>query len=81
MKENKRQRQLSRDLDDEEISQYLEDERIAILLQNKEFVQELRRNKHFMQTLELDQTKAQAGYALIFCYDVILYDNEIKLLR
>ena len=45
--------------DDPELSQYLEDERIAIFLQNEEFVKELRRNKDFMSTLELDTAKVQ----------------------
>ena len=66
MKENKRQRQLFRDFDNQETAQYLEDERIAILLQNKEFVQELRRNKNFIQTLNLDQNTARALYVIFF---------------
>ena len=37
---------------DPEMSQYLEDERLAIMLQNSEFLQELRGNEEFMQTLE-----------------------------
>lgn len=53
MEENERQRQIS-GRDDPELAQYLEDERIAIFLQNEEFVQELRRNKEFMTTLERD---------------------------
>ena len=46
MEENERQR--SSNIDDKEIAQFLEDERIAIMLQNEEFVSELRRNKEFM---------------------------------
>lgn len=52
MEENERQR--SSNVDDKEIAQYLEDERIAILLQNQEFVSELRRNKEFMSALNYD---------------------------
>lgn len=37
---------------DPELSQYLEDERLAIMLQNSEFLEELRRNEDFMKTLE-----------------------------
>ena len=37
---------------DPEMSRYLEDERLAIMLQNSEFLQELRGNEDFMQTLE-----------------------------
>ena len=54
MAENERQRQLSKDVEDSETAQYLEDERIAIFLQNEEFVRELRRNKDFMSTLNMD---------------------------
>ncbi|RWS30150.1 CUE domain-containing protein 1-like protein [Leptotrombidium deliense] len=54
MEENERQRQMSQGSIDPEVAQFLEDERFAILLQNEEFVQELRRNKDFMSTLELD---------------------------
>ena len=54
MEENQRQRQLSISADDPELAQFLEDERVAIFLQNEEFVRELRRNKDFMSTLELD---------------------------
>lgn len=52
MKENeKRRRRISLEMDPE-LSQYLEDERLAILLQNSEFLEELRRNEDFMKTLE-----------------------------
>ncbi|XP_076340403.1 CUE domain-containing protein 1-like [Tachypleus tridentatus] len=52
MEENERQRQISHSAEDFGLSQYLEDERIAIFLQNEEFMQELRHNKEFMSTLE-----------------------------
>ncbi|RWS08739.1 CUE domain-containing protein 1-like protein [Dinothrombium tinctorium] len=57
LEENERQRQAS----NPEVAQFLEDERFAIFLQNEEFVQELRRNKDFMSTLELDSGKQNSG--------------------
>uniref|UniRef100_T1IM07 CUE domain-containing protein n=1 Tax=Strigamia maritima TaxID=126957 RepID=T1IM07_STRMM len=55
IEENARQqRRLSAGDCDPELARYLEDERVALLLQNEEFVQELRRNKDFMSTLERD---------------------------
>ncbi|KAL3856534.1 hypothetical protein ACJMK2_011280 [Sinanodonta woodiana] len=60
MKENERRRKrLSFDIDPE-MAQYLEDERLAILLQNGEFLQELRSNEDFMKTLERDRLHASA---------------------
>ncbi|KAL5015840.1 hypothetical protein ScPMuIL_005429 [Solemya velum] len=60
MKENeKRRRRISLEMDPE-LSQYLEDERLAILLQNSEFLEELRRNEDFMKTLEKDRMNASA---------------------
>ncbi|KAK3587286.1 hypothetical protein CHS0354_034440 [Potamilus streckersoni] len=60
MKENERRRKrLSFDVDPE-MAQYLEDERLAILLQNGEFLQELRSNEDFMKTLERDRLHASA---------------------
>lgn len=53
MHENELKRQQSRD-DDPEVSQFLADERFAILLQNEEFVRELRQNQEFMSQLQLD---------------------------
>jgi len=49
MEENERQR-LNSNVDDKEIA-FLEDERIALMLQNQEFVEELKRNKEFMSAL------------------------------
>ncbi|GIY73439.1 CUE domain-containing protein 1 [Caerostris darwini] len=49
IEENERKRTVSTD---PELSQYLEDERIALFLQNEEFVQELKDNKEFLSTLE-----------------------------
>lgn len=52
MRENeRRRRQASIDLDPE-LAQYLEDERLALILQNSEFLQELRGDEDFMRTLE-----------------------------
>ena len=52
MKENERRRKRTSIGMDPELTQYLEDERLAIMLQNSEFLQELRGNEDFMQTLE-----------------------------
>ena len=52
MKENERRRRKAVKNVDPEMSQYLEDERLAIMLQNSEFLQELRGNEDFMKTLE-----------------------------
>lgn len=53
MEENERKRMTTGE-DDPELAQFLEDERFAILLQNEEFVRELRRNQEFMSQLQLD---------------------------
>lgn len=52
MEENERKRQNNTTVSDPELVQYLEDERIALFLQNKEFFQELKDNKEFLSTLE-----------------------------
>ncbi|XP_054708162.1 CUE domain-containing protein 1-like [Uloborus diversus] len=52
MLENERQRRNTIGAEDPELAQYLEDERIALFLQNEEFVRELMGNKEFMSTLE-----------------------------
>ncbi|KAK7087903.1 CUE domain-containing protein 1-like [Littorina saxatilis] len=63
MRENeRRRRQASVDLDPE-LSQYLEDERLALMLQNSEFLQELRHDETFMKTLERDRQVAADEYA------------------
>ncbi|KAF7491537.1 CUE domain-containing protein 1 [Sarcoptes scabiei] len=51
MEENQRNRQMTSSSVDPEMAQYLEDERFAILLQNEEFVRELRMNQEFMSSL------------------------------
>lgn len=55
LKENERRRRKAVKNVDLEMSQYLEDERLAIALQNSEFLQELRGNEDFMKTLEKDR--------------------------
>ncbi|XP_076435114.1 uncharacterized protein LOC143274972 isoform X2 [Babylonia areolata] len=63
MRENeRRRRQASMDLDPE-LAQYLEDERLALILQNSEFLQELRDDETFMKTLERDRQFAAEEYA------------------
>ncbi|KAK0047718.1 CUE domain-containing protein 1 isoform X1 [Biomphalaria pfeifferi] len=54
MKENERRRHLTSMDVDPDMAQYLEDERLAIMLQNSEFLQELRGDRIFMMTLERD---------------------------
>lgn len=60
MKENERRRRTAVMNSDPEMSQYLEDERLAIMLQNSEFLQELRGNEEFMQTLEKERIRNQS---------------------
>ncbi|CAL1289083.1 unnamed protein product [Larinioides sclopetarius] len=52
IEENERKRNDSTATNDPELTQYLEDERIALFLQNEEFFQELKDNKEFLSTLE-----------------------------
>lgn len=54
MQENERLRRMSSREGDPEAAQYLEDERMAILLQNEEFVRELQHDQEFMSTLQMD---------------------------
>lgn len=63
MEENERNRQITSLNDDPELAQFLEDERFAILLQNEEFVRELRLNHDFMSTLESDSNLASGSNA------------------
>lgn len=63
MEENERRRQQAIEDEDEEVARYLEDERFAILLQNAEFVHELRHNQEFMSQLEMDnKRRRQEGH-------------------
>jgi hypothetical protein len=50
--ENQRVRGVLCEVGDPELDRYLEDERIALFLQNEEFMAELRWNKDFLSTLE-----------------------------
>ena len=51
-KENERRRRIACETMDADTAQYLEDERLAIMMQNSEFLQELRGDSAFMMTLE-----------------------------
>ncbi|KPP67425.1 CUE domain-containing protein 1-like [Scleropages formosus] len=42
------------------LKQYLEDERIALFLQNEEFMRELQRNREFLMALERDRLKYES---------------------
>merc|ERR1711974_83946 len=59
MKENERRRRMTSGELDPDLAQYLEDERLAIMLQNSEFLQELRGDTMFMLTLEKDQQSGE----------------------
>uniref|UniRef100_H2MJV9 CUE domain containing 1b n=1 Tax=Oryzias latipes TaxID=8090 RepID=H2MJV9_ORYLA len=48
---------------DEKLKQYLEDERIALFLQNEEFMRELQRNRDFLMALEKDRLKYESKKA------------------
>lgn len=56
MQENERQRRNTIGAEDPELAQYLEDERIALFLQNEDFVRELIGNQEFLSTLEKGNT-------------------------
>ncbi|XP_064612703.1 CUE domain-containing protein 1-like [Liolophura sinensis] len=60
LRENERRRRSTPSRGDPEMTQYLEDERMAIMLQNSEFLEELRQNEDFMKTLERDRLNASA---------------------
>ncbi|XP_071111074.1 CUE domain-containing protein 1-like [Haliotis cracherodii] len=60
IKENERRRRMASSDLDPELAQYLEDERLALMFQNSEFLQELRDNEDFMNTLERDRMNAVA---------------------
>ncbi|XP_013384324.1 uncharacterized protein LOC106154498 isoform X2 [Lingula anatina] len=60
MAENERRRASTNRELDPEMAQYLEDERLAILMQNQEFLRELRGNEEFMKTLERDRMNRTA---------------------
>ncbi|XP_039531653.1 CUE domain-containing protein 1a isoform X2 [Pimephales promelas] len=51
---------------DRKLKQYLDDERIALFLQNQEFMKELQRNRDFLIALEIDRQrceKTQCGHS------------------
>ncbi|GAB1599213.1 CUE domain-containing protein 1-like isoform X3 [Argonauta hians] len=60
LKENERRRRSTSQDIDPELTQYLADEHLAIVIQNSEFLQELRGNEDFMKTLEKDRMNAAA---------------------
>ncbi|XP_032363423.1 CUE domain-containing protein 1 isoform X1 [Etheostoma spectabile] len=45
---------------DKKLKQYLDDERIALFLQNEEFMRELQRNREFLMALERDRLKYES---------------------
>nr|XP_061797058.1 CUE domain-containing protein 1-like [Nerophis lumbriciformis] len=45
---------------DKKLKQYLEDERIALFLQNEEFMRELQRNREFLVALERDRLRYES---------------------
>ncbi|PNF22048.1 hypothetical protein B7P43_G09738, partial [Cryptotermes secundus] len=58
------------------LDRYLEDERIALFLQNEEFMAELRWNKDFLLTLEKGGTLVK--YILQYISSLCLYDQAEK---
>lgn len=69
MKENERRRRKAVMDVDPGMSQYLEDERLAIMLQNSDFMEELRANEDFMKTLERGTN---------YCHDCNLNFNNLS---
>lgn len=47
-------------MDDIELERFLEDEKLAMVLQNEEFIRELRHNRDFMSSLEKDRQRSTA---------------------
>jgi hypothetical protein len=66
--ENQRVRGVLCEVGDPELDRYLEDERIALFLQNEEFMAELRWNKDFLLTLEKGDALLKC---VLFCACVI----------
>ncbi|XP_065663632.1 CUE domain-containing protein 1 isoform X2 [Hydra vulgaris] len=48
-------------MSEDELERFLEDEKLAMFLQNEEFIRELRRNKDFLTSLEADNKIAVGG--------------------
>nr|XP_006823196.1 PREDICTED: CUE domain-containing protein 1-like [Saccoglossus kowalevskii] len=59
--EQNRQQRSEVDNDDVELKQMLEDEQLAIMLQNEEFLSDLQRHPEFIASLERDQRAATNG--------------------
>ncbi|KAL4224351.1 CUE domain containing [Mactra antiquata] len=59
IKENERRRKKTSAEYDPELAQYLEDERLALALQNSEFLQELRSNDDFMKILRKEHLNSK----------------------
>ncbi|XP_041949265.1 CUE domain-containing protein 1-like [Alosa sapidissima] len=76
------ERVLGRRLEDEEdrrLRQYLEDERVALFLQNEEFMRELQRNRDFLIALERgDHSAAGSGEPLPTASDDALFRDKLK---
>ena len=51
-------------------NQYLEDERIALMLQNEEFMAELQKDSEFMSALEMEEERA--------FYDQQLHQKQVR---
>uniref|UniRef100_A0A4W5KEH1 CUE domain containing 1a n=1 Tax=Hucho hucho TaxID=62062 RepID=A0A4W5KEH1_9TELE len=61
------------------LKQYLEDERIALFLQNKEFMRELQRNREFLIALERgDNCASGSGEACTNVTDDALFRGKLK---
>jgi hypothetical protein len=79
--ENLRQRESSRFFPDSAVrAQFLEDERIALMLQNEEFMSELRRDHEFMSALEMEQVPIKKILAFGQIYFTELLIRKIQTL-
>uniref|UniRef100_A0A3P9KDP1 CUE domain containing 1b n=1 Tax=Oryzias latipes TaxID=8090 RepID=A0A3P9KDP1_ORYLA len=63
---------------DEKLKQYLEDERIALFLQNEEFMRELQRNRDFLMALEKGQQCSAASVEA--ASEDALFRDKLKLM-
>ena len=71
MKENERRRKLASCDIDPELTQFLEDERLAIMFQNSEFLQELRDDEDFMNTLERGRYSVEQILSLFYIHNSV----------
>lgn len=62
------------------LKQYLEDERIALFLQNEEFMKELQRNRDFLLALEKDRLKYESMKSKSTSANESLPSDDISLL-